>query len=451
MEEKILIVMRDNFLLSKLKKALSQRYTIYETGEFELGIEYYHQHQPHIIIISDLIEGLGGVALSDYIRGQSMDVKIILLLREQISDFQYAKIRSGADYIINYPRTDADINAMLSLPIFDHINFEGSGGFDTEFPMKDVSSGNLKEEMGLFSSLGEYKIISKIAEGGMADVYLAMKQGISGFRKLLVIKLINRLFSHSEDFIKRFMDEAKICAYLNHKNIVQVYDHGRHKQQLFIAMEYVEGIDLANLLIKLPGSIMPPEYVVYVAQELCYGVSYAHNACDDKGRNLKIVHRDLSPQNVLISKSGEVKIADFGVAKSTINHHPSMKKSIVGKLLYMAPEQIQGQGSHASDLYSIGIIMYEMLTGKHPYLPDKNTASPLEIINTILKNNYQPFPKQTEQTTLLEPILCKAIERNLNNRYKTADELLNDLLSLPWGSRQKDFQEFLLPFLKTKS
>jgi serine/threonine-protein kinase len=117
----------------------------------------------------------------------------------------------------------------------------------------------------------------------------------------------------------------------------------------------------------------------------------------------------------------------------------------------MAPEQIQGQGSHASDLYSIGIIMYEMLTGKHPYLPDKNTASPLEIINAILKNNYQPFPKQTEQTTLLEPILCKAIERNLNNRYKTADELLNDLLSLPWGSRQKDFQEFLLPFLKTKS
>ncbi len=449
MKEKILLVGRNENLISKIYQCLESNYEIHQAKEYASAIEKYYEFQPDIIIAEDIIDGSGGIAFCDYIKGQSNNIKILLLLHEDIIDNTYARIKSGADLVIPYPKNETEINDLLNLPFFYNANYK----YEETFQKSELVSDNLEikypsEEIAFFSSMGEYKIISKIAEGGMADVYLAMKQGISGFRKLLVIKLINRIFSRLDDFINRFIDEAKICAYLNHKNIVQIYDHGRYKQRLFIAMEYVDGINLASLRQKITGSIIPPEHVLYIAQELCYGLSYAYNACDDKGRKLRIIHRDLSPQNILLSRNGEVKIADFGVAKSSICHHQPDKKSIVGKIYYMSPEQIQGNTLHLSDLFSLGIIMYEMITNEHPYLKDKKINSPLEIINEILHNEYRPIRNNSEKIKLLERIIIKALVKQKELRYQTADDMLSDLLTLSWGSTQKDFQEFLYPYLK---
>lgn len=444
MDEKILLVCRKTSVLSRLGTYFSKSYSVYQASENEEAIESYYEHQPEIIIVEDMIEGSSGIVFSDYIRGQSSSVTIVLLIHKELLDIDYAKVKSGADYVISYSPDEVCLNMILNLPIFSRINYKNNQEADKNSTVNDNEQDFYGRcEGDGFSFICGYKIITKIAEGGMADIYLGMKQGISGFRKLLVIKLINRLFSNSTDFIKRFMDEAKICAYLNHKNIVQVYDHGRSYDRLFLVMEYVEGIDLASLRNKLSKGIMPPEHVLYIAQELCYGLSYAYNACDDKGRSLRIVHRDLSPQNILLSKNGEVKIADFGVAKSTICHRQANNKSIVGKILYMSPEQINGKASHQSDLFSIGIILYELLTGEHPYVIYKKTNSPLEIINCIMQNEYRPISTSLVNVLELENIIRKSINKNPELRYHSADDMLSDLLSIYCGSNQKSFQSFL--------
>lgn len=443
MDETILLVCRKAAVLSQLDKHLSKSYSVYQANEYNAAVDCYYEYQPEIIIVEDMIEGSSGIVFADHIRGQNSSVKIVLLVHEEILDINHAKVKSGADYVIAYSADQNCLSEILNLPIFSRISYEINQEASNNIVSEGEEDFHGKYRTDGLSFIGDYKIIKKIAEGGMADIYLGMKQGISGFRKLLVIKLINRLFSNSSDFIKRFMDEAKVCAYLNHKNIVQVYDHGRSHDRLFLVMEYVEGIDLATLRNKLKEGRIPPEHVLYIAQELCYGLSYAYSACDDKGRSLRIVHRDLSPQNILLSKNGEVKIADFGVAKSTICHHQSNNRSIVGKILYMAPEQINGKASHQSDLFSIGVILYELLTGEHPYVTDKNINSPLEIINCIMQNEYRSIPTSLINCLELDNIIRKSLTKNLELRYQSANDMLSDLLSIPWGSNQKSFQSFL--------
>lgn len=443
MEKAVIIVARESQLVSFLKEKLASCYELYAVDNYDAGITLYCEKAPYAVIVEDIIKLQSGIELCRRVRQDDMNTHIILLLHEELINKNEAKIRSGADYVLSYTQEKDLCEDILTLPVFQCSQKKDT--HSTAEYSKDESLGQDKyvAEDAALVSMGEYRLIRKIAEGGMADIYLALKKGISGFRKLLVLKLINKIFCRSEDFVKRFMDEAKICAHLSHKNIVQVYDHGSYNGQLYIAMEYVRGTNLAHLIQAVQAHAIPPPIALYIAQEMCYGLSYAHNAVDDKDRSLHIVHRDLSPHNILISANGEVKIADFGVAKATITHHHTGQKSLIGKILYMSPEQIENRASPLSDMYSVGVMMYEMLTAEHPFVSGEYSRSPLEILKAVSQGVYRPIPVFSKNVTELESIILKALSRDARKRYHSAEALLDDLLSLPWAAHQNFLKEYI--------
>jgi len=437
MKERFLFICRKNALMEEVKDRLLKKYEVIYSDNFREGVELNKKLRPSYILIEDLIKGQSGTELSRQIKQEDNDAKIVLLVHEEIMNLREAKIMSAADYVIKYPKDREDLNEIYKLEVLrDKIQFPS-----LEEENKDV--GYLKEGGDFFSNLGDYKLIKKVAEGGMADIYLAAKTGISGFRKLLILKLINSFFSRSEDFVKRFMDEAKIGAFLNHKNIIHIYDYGMYEGQLYIAMEYVKGKNLDELMKDIQPEKIPLPIAVYIIQEICYGLSYAYNATDDKDRRLNVIHRDLSPHNILISLNGEVKIADFGVAKATISHHITEKKALVGKLSYMSPEQINGAYHHSSDIFSLGIIFYQMLTNQHPFISEENCFSPTEIIQSICRGNYKRIEDSSDKIKEIEFIVYKMLEKNTQKRYSDAALLLNDLLKISWASNQKELKEYI--------
>jgi len=445
MKKTLLIVAREGPWIGLIKKKLGPLYELHCAENYDAGLNFYCEKAPDAVIIEDFIKTQSGLALSRRIKQENDTVCVILLLHEEVTDRHRAKLITGADYIVPYAKDEHLCGDIMDLPLFQNSQqgIEHSDTAEYAEGVKSCGDAKVSEEEAVFVSIGEYRLLKKIAEGGMADIYLALKKGISGFRKLLVLKLINRIFCRSEDFVKRFMDEAKICAHLNHKNIVQVYDHGSYEGQLYIAMEYVRGINLADLIKVAQPHTIPVPLVLYIAQEICYGLSYAHRAPDDKGRELNIVHRDISPHNILLSANGEVKIADFGVAKATITHHHTGQKALVGKILYMSPEQIENRASSLSDIYSVGVIMYEMLTTEHPFVSKEQLFSPLEIIKAVSHGTYKPIPIFSENVKELELVLLKALSSDMNKRYNSAEALLNDLLGLPWAAHQNSLKEYI--------
>lgn len=437
MKDKFLFICRKNSLLEEVKDRLLKKYEVIYSDNFREAIELNKKLRPSFVLIEDLIKGESGMELSRQIRQGYDKTKIILLIHEEIMNSRAAKIMSAADYVIKYPKDREDLSEIYNLEVLrDKFQL-------TSFEEEKMKVSYLKEGSDVFSNLGDYKLIKKIAEGGMADIYLAVKTGISGFRKLLILKLINSFFSRSEDFVKRFMDEAKIGAFLNHKNIIHIYDYGMYEGQLYIAMEYVKGKNLDELMKDVQPETIPFPIAVYIIQEICYGLSYAYNATDDKDRKLNVIHRDLSPHNILISLNGEVKIADFGVAKATISHHLTEKKALVGKLSYMAPEQISGKYYHSSDIFSLGIIFYQMLTNSHPFISEENCFSPIEIIQYICRGNYKRIENTSDKIKEIECIVYKMLEKKLEKRYNDAAFLLNDLLKIPWASNQQGLKEYI--------
>lgn len=440
MKEKLLFVCKKRPWLEEIKNKLLEKYEIINSDNYKEALELYDKFKPSLILIEDIIKGQSGIELSKQLKQGAHNLIIVLFIHTEVIDEKKAKIMSAADYVIKYPSSIEDLKELYEIDIIRSILSKGDA---YEGKREKFQSQLVKEEEKPFLNLGEYRLIKKIAEGGMADIYLAAKTGISGFRKLVVLKVINSFFSRSEDFIKRFMDEAKIGAHLNHKNIIQIYDHGIYEGQLFIAMEYVKGLNLDELMKAIEPEKIPEPIAVYIMQEICYGLSYAFNATDDKDRNLNIIHRDLSPHNVLISFNGEVKIADFGVAKASISHRLTEKKALVGKLSYMSPEQINGICYHSSDIFALGIIFYQMISGKHPFITEENYFSPTEIIQSICKGQYMPLEKKSKKIEEIEPIIYKMLDKDINTRYDTALNLLNDLLKISWASNQKELKEFI--------
>ena len=217
---------------------------------------------------------------------------------------------------------------------------------------------------------GRYTLHEKIGAGGMAEVYRATIGGAGGFEKQFAIKRI--LDHHAEDgeFINMFMDEARIAAALNHPNIAQVFEFDQLDGVYYLAMEYVQGRNLSQVLRTARERNRPFEHdlAVHVAMETCKGLYAAHGARDVRGRKMKIIHRDISPQNVQISFAGDVKILDFGVAKARDKIIKTEAGTIRGKLMYMAPEQVRAKKlDHRADLFSLGLVLYKSLTGVHPF------------------------------------------------------------------------------------
>ena len=220
---------------------------------------------------------------------------------------------------------------------------------------------------------GKYQILERIAVGGMAEIYRARLDGIGGFQRTFAIKRIAPHLSQNSDFVDMLVDEAKIAGLLSHANIVQIMDLGSVDSQFYIAMEFVNGRDLGQALARCAakGITLPVPHAVYVLIEMLKALEYAHNRQVMRGGQpvpLHIVHRDISPGNVLLSFQGEVKLTDFGIAKASVKALQTMSGVVKGRFDYMSPEQAAGQVvDQRSDLFSAGVLFYEVLTGKHPF------------------------------------------------------------------------------------
>jgi len=212
--------------------------------------------------------------------------------------------------------------------------------------------------------LGPYELLERIATGGMAEVYVARRAGPHGFQKVVAVKRILPQLAQDEDFVAMFIDEARVCARLAHPNIVQVFDFGEHDGELYMAMEYVAGTTAARLVraAAARGEEVPLDAALYIALGVLRGLDYAHNARDDEGKPLDLVHRDVSPGNVLIDRSGAVKLTDFGIARAAEIERRTDAGQLKGKLGYMSPEQVVGRELDArSDLFTVGIALAELV------------------------------------------------------------------------------------------
>ena len=283
-------------------------------------------------------------------------------------------------------------------------------------------------------SFGKYYLIDKVAVGGMAEVFRAKSFSEGGFEKLLVIKRILGHLSDNRDFVDMFIDEAKISVLLQQPNIVQVYDFGQLRENYFIAMEFVDGKDVKGILRKLAArrKLMPVEFAVYIAHETCKGLDYAHKKTNLKGEPLGIIHRDMSPSNILVSYTGEVKIADFGIAKAQISAYNTKDGVLKGKFEYMSPEQASGADiDHRSDLFSLGIILHEMLTGRRLFKTDSEIKT-LEKIKAV--DIKEPSAINPNVPARLDEITMRALSRDPAVRYADAKEMQTALLDFIYPS-----------------
>lgn len=273
-----------------------------------------------------------------------------------------------------------------------------------------------------FRKLGPYELVERLAVGGMAEIYLARSRGVQGFEKEYVLKLIHPKYVGDADFIRMLVDEAKLVGQLTHSNIAQVIDLGVDGDAYFILMEYVRGKDLYQVLNTAWDRDLdiPVEVCVYIAKEMASALYYAHTKEDENGRPLNIVHRDISPQNVLVSFQGEVKLLDFGVAKAALGARPETRAGIIkGKFRYMSPEQAWGEKLDGrSDVFSVGLCLYEMLTGHPAYEDDGDMQKTLVRMRDA--KFTPPSRLRPEVDQKLEGIVMRVLARERDDRYPTA-------------------------------
>ena len=277
----------------------------------------------------------------------------------------------------------------------------------------------------------QYQLVEKIASGGMAELYKAKRSGVEGFQKIVAIKKILPHMADEEQFIAMFADEAKLAAQLNHPNIVHIYDLGKiDSGGYFIAMEYVEGRDLRAILQagRETGTPLPVPLAIYVASKVASALDYAHRRREADGRELGIVHRDVSPQNILISHEGDIKLCDFGIAKAASKASITDAGALRGKLLYMSPEQAWGKPiDRRSDLFSLGVVLSEMLTGEKLFRGD----SDLTVLEKVRAAEVAaPSAVNSEVPRALDAIVLKALARDTEGRHGNASDLLRDLESV---------------------
>ncbi|MCU0691640.1 MAG: protein kinase [Polyangiaceae bacterium] len=303
---------------------------------------------------------------------------------------------------------------------------------------------------------GRYKLLEPLGRGGMAEVYRAKSFGVEGFEKILVIKRILPELASSQAFVDMFVHEAKLAVCLSHANIVQVFDLGRVTSDggdgsYYIAMEHVAGLDLASLLrrARKRSVTLPVGLCVFVAAEIAKGLDHAHRRRDERMRPLGIVHRDVSPQNVLLSWEGEVKVTDFGIAKARDIMEDRTDDDKVGQLkgkyAYMSPEQARGKDVDArSDIFSLGAVLYELVAGVNPF----SAATPFETLRRVQAAEYPPLELlRQDVATELAAVVHKALAKHADNRFENAGRLYEELLAYMYSSGTRFTANALAEFL----
>ena len=278
-----------------------------------------------------------------------------------------------------------------------------------------------------FKPFGKYTIVKKVGAGGMADIFLSCQLHTKGISRFVIIKKASSKFSKNKDFKDMFENEGKIVCNLKHKNITPIYEFGIEKQQMFIAMEYISGLNLKELVKKMAfhKKTLSIEDIVYIIKEATSGLNYAHNAIDSStGRPLNLIHRDISPQNLMISFDGEVKLIDFGIAKVS-NTNLTRAGHLKGKFSYMSPEQACGDVLDGrTDIFSLGVVLWELLTGVKLFAT-KNELNTLKKVKACEVPDCQKInPKIPKELAL---IVKKALSKNKNMRYERASQMEQDL------------------------
>jgi len=274
---------------------------------------------------------------------------------------------------------------------------------------------------------GKYELLDRLAIGGMAEIFLARQTGLEGFEKPVVLKRIRPHLSDKKNFVKMFLNEAKLAAQLNHHNVVQILDLGKVGDSFFIAMEYLFGRDMRRVVPKaeLQGISFPIVYACKIASQVLEGLFYAHQKTDARGQPLGIVHRDVTPENIFVTFDGGVKILDFGIAKAANIVEQTRAGEIKGKLSYMSPEQCAGKPlDHRSDLFSLGVVLYEWVTGFKLFTGESDVA----VLKSITDGKiYRPSYFKADVPEAVEQILMRALEKNPDDRFQTAWEMQFEL------------------------
>ncbi len=274
--------------------------------------------------------------------------------------------------------------------------------------------------------VGNYQLLNLIAEGGMASVWKAKKLGVSGFEKIVAIKFIKETILNNEDFVTMFINEAKLSAQLTQQYIIQIFELDKYKNNFYIVMEYLFGKNLKEVLTKFKfvARYFPIELAVYIARNIAQALDYAHRKKDQFGNSLNIVHLDISPQNMLLSFEGEVKLTDFGIAKAA-TFLGGQENVLKGKFSYMSPEQTVGKNiDKTSDIFSLGIVLYETITGARLF----TGSSSEEILNKVRDMEIKPPSSiRTDLDPDLDMLILKMLERNKDYRFESAAELQSDL------------------------
>ncbi|HZI14944.1 MAG TPA: protein kinase, partial [Myxococcus sp.] len=283
-------------------------------------------------------------------------------------------------------------------------------------------------------AFGKYQLLKKLATGGMAEVWLARQMGIEGFQKNLVVKRILPHLAEDREFVEMFRNEALIAARFNHPNIAQVYEFGEANGTYYIAMEFIHGEDLGRVMRKAAsaGQWIARPLAIRIVAAACEGLHYAHTRSDDAGRPLRVVHRDISPQNILISFDGSVKLVDFGIAKAADQASLTKSGAIKGKFAYMAPEQASGKPLDArADIFAIGLVLYELLTGVRPLKRDSELATLQAAMECAIAAPSQVADVPEE----MDPVVMRAVAKNADDRYRDARQFQVSLEEILVGQR----------------
>ncbi|HVT04300.1 MAG TPA: TonB family protein [Thermoanaerobaculia bacterium] len=282
---------------------------------------------------------------------------------------------------------------------------------------------------------GQYVLKEKIATGGMAEVWKARMRGVEGFQKMVAIKKILPHMSDNEEFVTMFIDEAKLAAQLNHNNIIHIYDLGKIASSFYIAMEFIDGRDLKAILKRGEdrGQPMTIELALFITSKIASALDYAHRKRDFDEKEMGLVHRDVSPQNVLISYEGDIKLCDFGIAKAASKASHTIAGALKGKLQYMSPEQARGKNiDRRSDIFALAVVLFEMLTGRKLFTGE----SEMSILEQVREGQVQtPSHINDEVTPEIDHIVHKALEKNADDRYQTAGEMARDLDAVLYSFR----------------
>ncbi len=303
----------------------------------------------------------------------------------------------------------------------------------TETPVNQAQASEAtsrfsKNEEQLPRRFGKYTLIRKVAAGGMAELYLALHKSVAGFEKLVAVKRVLPHLAEDQGFVEMLLQEARVAAQLDHPNVAHIFDVGVHEGEYYIAMEFVHGEDLRSIVrqMKKKGvTSFPLEHTLAIVLGCCAGLAYAHEKKDLDGEPLHIVHRDVSPQNILVTFSGDVKLVDFGIAKVGVQMEDTGSGKLKGKIPYMSPEQARGEAiDHRSDIFSLGVILFELSTGRRLF----RGRNEMETLRLVTESTY-PRPRDINPNLpeALEAIILKALEKDRARRYASARELQADL------------------------